>query len=134
MKGCFWVLLFFITRVTNAQVPESFPQINAGGKINAMAFDSLNNIIYIAGDFVQVSLSSRKNLAAINKGTGAVIGSFNPISSMTGSIASLQVIGNRLYLGGDFTAINGNAAQRYLARVDLSANGNVGTLNGAFNV
>lgn len=134
MKGCFWVLLFFITGVTKAQVLESFPQINAGGKINAMAFDSLNNIIYIVGDFVQVSLSSRKNLAAINKSTGAVIGSFNPISSMTGSIASLQVIGNRLYLGGDFTAINGNAAQRYLARVDLSVNGSVGTLNGAFNV
>ncbi|MFN3341157.1 MAG: hypothetical protein ACK40M_00570, partial [Flavobacteriales bacterium] len=124
------VLLFSFPYYGNTQALQSaFPQLNVGGQINAIAEDSVNNILYLAGNFTHVNGIARRNLAAVDLGTNTVLSSFNPISTMNGSILCLARYGTRLYVGGEFTSVNGSGAVPYFCRIDLNASGNSGTLN-----
>jgi len=124
------VHLFSFPYYGNSQALQSaFPQLNAGGQINAIAEDSVNNILYLAGNFTHVNGIARRNLAAVDLATNTVLSSFNPISTMNGSILCLARYGTRLYVGGEFTSVNGSGAVPYFCRIDLNASGNNGTLN-----
>lgn len=78
--------------------------------------------IYLGGTFTTVrspggqSRGSWANLAAFDRNTGAVITGFR--ADTNGIVRTLAVSGNTLYLGGDFTTVNGQPRAR-VAAVDL---------------
>lgn len=134
MKKLF-LLLYTIPLFANAQVQDtSFPQLNAGGVVNAVAGDTVRNILYIAGNFTSVSGSARKNIAAINLATNTVIPFFNPVTSMPGEILAMVHYENYLYIAGSFTSINGNVTNHYLSRIQLSAGGITGAVDQTWNL
>jgi hypothetical protein len=124
------LLLIFVVLQSSAQVLDNFPQINSGGTVYALVEDSVNNIIYVAGDFTSIGGQSKTKLAAINMFGNTVINAFSPITSMNGKILCMAIYGNWLYIGGDFDQINGNTALPYLQRINLST----GTIDQSWNI
>src|SRR4249919_3734655 len=81
--------------------------------------------IYLAGDFTSmrpagndpgVGEVTRNHAAAIDAATGALL-PWNP--NVNGQVYSLVVVGNTVYLAGDFTTVN-NVARSNLAAVDAT--------------
>jgi hypothetical protein len=82
-----------------------------------------------------VNRSTRSNLAAVDKNTGAVDDSWNHSADLP--VFSLAVLGDRLYVGGKFRVVN-RSTRSNLAAVDKNtgqltnwnpeANGNIRTL------
>jgi hypothetical protein len=94
------------------------PSVN--GTVRAIASDATGNI-YIGGDFT----APGTRVAKLNP-SGQVVGGFSV--SANKPVRDLLVVGNTLYLVGDFTTINGTARKR-AAAVDATT----GVLNGTFD-
>lgn len=83
--------------------------------INTLAADIVN--LYIGGNMIDtVGGAPRKNLAAVNLGTG-LVSAWNP--SPDGSVSDLLIDGGEILVAGDFDNIGG-AARTNLAAVNLS--------------
>ncbi len=102
-----------------SQVPSNAASAwQTNGNVSVMAY--ANGVIYIGGDFTSVRPPgaaagtgevARGHLAAFNASTGALITSFNhSISSVKALAASPDQ--STLYVGGDFTNIDGTARNR----------------------
>ena len=101
---------------TNGDLIDWNPNIG-GGSINDMTIDK--DIVYIAGSFSLAGGEARSNLAAIDDAGAAT--SWDP--SPNGTVRSICLDNNILYIGGDFTSITtetGSTARNYLAALDLS--------------
>lgn len=86
------------------------------GPIYEITFDSINSRIFVAGDFVDlVSNAGYSNFISYN--LDGSIGSF--ALNTDGVIKSLHIVGDSLYLAGNFNSVNGNA-RRALAKVSIS--------------
>jgi hypothetical protein len=87
---------------TNASGGEIF------GDVNALAVSG--SVVYVGGDFTRIGGRARHHLATVNPHTGTVT-AWNPdVESVAGSSASVSVLalaGPTLYVGGQFTAIDG---------------------------
>jgi hypothetical protein len=101
-----------------------------GGVVNTIAVH--NNILYIGGQFSAIDKTPRRNLAAFNLTTGALL-PWNPsvfgISTTDPdvSVMSMKIKDNLLYLGGKFYAVNNiNTVRPSLAAIDLAT----GIVNG----
>lgn len=109
----------------------SFPQLNAGGQINSIVEDSLNNKVYVAGNFTSIGGVSRKNIARLHHNVAAntysVDAGWNPVTAMAGEIYSIAKYNNRIYLAGNFTSVNGNTAYTYLRRTDTTTGSTIDT-------
>jgi hypothetical protein len=108
-----------VTQVSTIQCPpRCAPQVNglavSGGKL------------YMGGSFAYVNGKPRNNAAAVNVWNGGLNASFKPNVFQSGMKASLNIVyevealGSRIYLCGDFWAVNG-AATPNLAAVDGSS-------------
>jgi hypothetical protein len=93
--------------------------------------------VYLGGDFSQVDGRTRRRLAKVSAGTGAVAGDF--VHTASRQVTAMTVSGGSLYVGGKFDAIDGSSRAR-LAAFDLgtgalradwrpTANANVLTLD-----
>ena len=92
-------------------------RLNApSGAVYDITLDNLNSQIYVAGEFSTIN-SGAGYSNFISYGLNGSFGTFaiNPDAI----VKSIQVIGNSLYLSGNFNAINGNA-RRALARVSIN--------------
>jgi hypothetical protein len=82
----------------------------------------VGNTVYVGGDFGTVrnpggtASVTRRNLAAFDATTGALLTTFR--ADTDGVVRALATDGVRLYVGGQFTHVNGTARSR-LAAVDL---------------
>jgi hypothetical protein len=82
----------------------------------------VGNVVYVGGVFSTVhspgggSIVPRANLAAFDATTGALVGGFR--ADTNGRVKALATDGTRLFLGGNFTKVNG-ATRNHLAAVDL---------------
>lgn len=100
-------------------VPRAGDQVNGVGWAIAIA----GNRIYLGGTFTSVRnehgvpVGSHANVAAFDKNTGDLIGGFR--ADTNGIVRTLAVLGNTVYLGGDFTTVNG-APRARLAAVDAT--------------
>ena len=102
--------------------------LNVGGEVYDVTYDDTKDVYVVVGDFNSIQGQARKNLAFIDANTMQVT-SNNPISSIDGHITSveyLEVAGAipgwfnyYLYIGGDFSMING-LARNQMARVKSS--------------
>ena len=89
-----------------------------------------DNVVYIGGEFTRVSKCPPesscpkqtvqvKDVAAFDASTGAALPSFSPRIQGTGAIVyALAVLGGRLFIGGQFAAVN-RVSHRNFAVLDL---------------
>ncbi len=88
------------------------------------AFAQVGNTIYIGGKFLQVqhgpggTTFDQPFLAAFDKDTGEWIPSFNPV--LNGPVWKMEASpdGTKLFVGGEFTSVNGLADTTALAALD----------------
>src|ERR1051326_7030733 len=125
------LLLFFLAQFilisSEAQVPSGivYPDITCNNPgqcgnsqfVNAVFYDSLNEVLYVCGDFNDASGNNRRKVAAIDIRTGNVL-PWNPIVN-TGKVLSIVRSGNTVYIGGTFTQVN-STTRNYLAAVDAT--------------
>lgn len=109
------------TGVTADALPTA--QINPTGWVEAQAI--VGDTVYAAGSFssarpagaaVGTSESARHNLLSYSLSTGN-LGSFAP--NINGEVRAVAVSGSRLYVGGDFTTVDG-VTRNHLVAFDIS--------------
>jgi hypothetical protein len=71
--------------------------------------------LYVVGDFGKIGTTTRKFAAALDPASGA-LQSFNPVLSAKAYAVELSPDGSRVYLGGVFTTVGGQA-RNHLAAV-----------------
>jgi hypothetical protein len=106
------------------------------------------NVMFVGGSFQKIgeSVSPGPNtgafvdgytgLAAIDMATGQAIGNFKPQltanANQTLNVLALAVVGNRLYVGGQFTTVGGQPHYN-LAAIDINPTTITGTVASDFN-
>ncbi len=126
MKKAIYLFLLFSIFYSNSQAQSlitSFPQLNAGGYINAIVDDSTNNKFYIAGNFTTVNGTARKNIARYSYNilsNSYVLDNWIPVTAMVGEIKCMEKYNTELYFGGDFTSVNGDFNINHFARLTVS--------------
>ena len=113
--------------------------LNTGGEVYDVAYDSFRDLYIVVGDFNSIQGQARNNFALIDASTLQVTNE-NPITSINGIIRTVDYIHyiapfpqfqqyDYIYIGGDFTSINGNNngnwSQSYIARLSFAT----GSLN-----
>ena len=91
----------------------------ASDQVNALAVNG--NTVYAGGVFNSVGGQDRNNIAALDVATGALT-AWNPnatIISGTANVAALAVSGSKVYVGGLFSSIGGDARSN-IAAIDAS--------------
>ena len=102
--------------VTGNPVPFNFLGTNGASPVAINALSLSSDTLYAGGLFATVAGQSRKNLAALDPATGALITGFNAVlAGGTLGVTSLVLAGTNLYVGGDFTTINAVAIPRLAA-------------------
>ena len=92
--------------------------LNTGGEVYDVAYDSFRDLYIVVGDFNSIQGQARNNFALIDASTLQVTNE-NPITSINGIIRTVDYIHyiapfpqfqqyDYIYIGGDFTSINGN--------------------------
>ena len=94
-----------------SETPDATDMTN--GKVYATALSGDRKTLYIGGEFTRVESKSDgglavKNVAAINVKTGAVIRTWRPeVTGRDAVVRSLAVRNGKVYIGGNFTAVDG---------------------------
>ena len=83
------------------------------GAVYALAKDSSR--LYVAGSFASINGQARRNFAAVDLATGALVAGTPSVSAMVRAM-SISTTNGRLFLGGDFDGEGG-----LLERIDLPA-------------
>lgn len=126
MKKIILVLILIIASIQEYHAQSlitSFPTLNTGGYINEILEDTLNNKIYIAGNFTSVNGTARKNLARLTHNVlfnTYTLDTWNPVTAMVGEIKCLAKYNTELYIGGNFTSVNGNVNHTYWSSITIS--------------
>jgi len=90
------------------------PGVN--GKVMAVAASQDGSTIFLGGTFTQAGGAQRANLAAVDAVTGKALAGWRADTSGTyPEVSSLAVHGQRLYVGGKFTGIDGTSRKRLVA-------------------
>lgn len=113
-----------INNLTGEVDPSWDPDLS--GPVNALASDG--SFVYAGGDFTTVnqnsSPQSMNRLARFSiSGNGAVDATWNP--NIGNIVYSLLISGSQIYVGGNFTIVNGSVSMIRLARFTLSSPANV---------
>ena len=95
------------------------------GKVYATALSGDGNILYIGGEFTEVTENSPEksgidrtvsNVAAINVETGAAIRTWRPeVTGDDAVVRSLAVKNGKVFIGGNFTAVEGKPRKNLAA-------------------
>jgi hypothetical protein len=90
------------------------------GEVRAVAASEDGSRVFIGGTFTEVNGVPRQNLAAVDAVTGELIMDWQADTTGTiPTVKSFSVDGNRLYVGGKFTGIDGTSKQK-LAVLDVN--------------
>ena len=106
-------------RATGAWVSSFTPTFD--GPIHALAASPDGSSLYAGGEFRTVNGAAQRGLVALNPATGARRTGFNVSFGQTvegkANVMALEVTGNKLLVGGEWSKIN-NANQPRLARIN----------------
>jgi len=105
-----------------AAVPQGSPSLSGGVSGQVYATLVVDDTVYVGGSFGSAQQrngpsTTRSNVAAFSRTTGALIGSWRADTNAT--VRALATDGNALYIGGSFTSIGGTGT-RFLAKVSLT--------------
>jgi hypothetical protein len=98
------------------------PQALSGAPNNTVRALALSGTrLYVGGEFTRVGVAVRNRLASFSAGTGAVDTGWKP--SANGKVYALASSsgGDRVYVGGTFTALNGMSSTSYLGAVNATS-------------
>lgn len=90
--------------------PDFHPDLSDGSVVEAVAGSSDGTTAYIGGTFSSVDGTERSNLAALDAETGAVISGWQ--ADTNNVVRTMEVNGDKLYVGGSFTRTRGVWAGR----------------------
>lgn len=94
-----------------------------GTNYNVLSLATNSTNIFAGGTFCIVGASARNNVAAVDATTGSLL----PFDANANNIVrSVYADGNYLYMGGDFTTVNGSISKNRIAQV----NGTTGIATG----
>ena len=125
MRNYFLILscLLFTKFSFSQNLQSIIPSLNSGGYINDVWEDTLNNKIYIAGNFTTVNGNARKNIARFTYNpvfNSFLLDSWAPVTSMIGEIKCIAKYNNDMHFGGDFTSVNGNSTISFWGIITIS--------------
>lgn len=113
--------------------------VNANAAVRTMAAAPDGSGLFLGGSFSLVNGVNRLHVVEVNPATGALISSFaaSTTGAIDGDVWSLAVSDDAVYLGGDFTAVDGTT-EAHVAAVDsttgaLIAGWNVGVDNSPYS-
>ena len=106
--------------VTGIDPGEAIPSLGA----HVTAFAEIGDVVYVGGKFLQVQQGpsgptfAQPYLAAFNRHTGEWISTFRP--ALDGPVWEMRAApdGSKLFVGGEFTSVNGQAGTSALAALD----------------
>ncbi|MEP6845841.1 MAG: T9SS type A sorting domain-containing protein, partial [Panacibacter sp.] len=84
------------------------------GYVYALAFDTASSLLYTGGLFTTVKNTARNNVASLN--TSAGLQAWNPNANAT--VNALAISTSAVYIGGNFTTLNGATVRNRLASVN----------------
>lgn len=88
----------------------------ANGRVRALAASEDGSVIFLGGTFSEVGGAPRANLAAVDAVSGEAIAGWQAnTAGLSPDVASLAVDGDRLYVAGRFTGIDGTTRKRLVA-------------------
>ena len=102
-----------------SETPDNTYMTN--GKVYATALSGDRKVLYIGGEFTEVRQKSGgsskvSNVAAINVKTGAAISTWRPkVSGKDAVVRSLAVKNGKVFIGGNFTAVEGKPRKNLAA-------------------
>ena len=83
------------------------------GAVQTIAFDGTENLVIAGGHFLRVGGVSNPRLVALDPGSGALVAGWKPKPNSAKGVWALRVTADRIYVGGDFTQMNGLTYRRY---------------------
>lgn len=106
---------------SSGAVDETFSP-DPNGTVYALAYDSEAQRLYVGGTYSEIGGVTRRSLAAINTATGAVTG-WDPALANDGANRGVYALvlatgGRRLFVGGDFSAVAGDASAARLVTLN----------------
>ncbi len=107
--------LNFRTGVATSWNPTIIGEKLINPNINTIA--TFGNTMYAGGTFYSVSALTRNNAAAIDATTGQIL-PWNP--NTNGIVRAIAADNNNVYLGGDFTTVNGTVIKNRIAQVNAT--------------
>lgn len=92
--------------VTGA-VDRAFAQV-PDGVVNVVLADPDGTTLWVGGRFTEIGGVARRNLAALDASTGAVLPRFDP-GVVDGPVEDLRLVDGRLWVAGGFGSVDGRA-------------------------
>jgi hypothetical protein len=92
----------------NGQLVQGWGTTTSNNLVRALVTDA-NDRLYVGGSFGRIGGKAISRLAAVSQSTGQVDTAFNPQPAGTVRALTLSESGEKLYLGGPFTTVGGNA-------------------------
>ena len=90
--------------------------VHADGNMQAVGF--LGSTVYAGGHFDAVEDLERRKIFAVSADTGSVL-PWNPGANSSVGVRSVVGYGNRLYIGGEFTIVDGHRREGFAQFTDL---------------
>lgn len=84
------------------------------------ALASTGSTLYVGGTFTKVDGAKRARLAAFDVGTGSLLTTWSPTAQSTVQALAASADGQDVYVGGSFTALDGNTGYENLGAVDAA--------------
>jgi hypothetical protein len=95
---------------------------NANNVVESLLYSGVNAGIYIGGFFTTINGNTRNRLAFVDPVTiNSTSGVYGWDPNANGAVNSIKRFGSNIYIGGQFTSVNGNA-RNYLAAVSITGN------------
>lgn len=108
-------------------VKNSNLDLTNNSTVNDVKYNDKLSKYFVVGNFTSLGGINRTNLAVLND--SLAVTSDIPIQSINGQIKAIETDSIHIYIGGDFTSINGSARNGF-AIFDINSNGTL-TLNTA---
>src|SRR5690625_703853 len=106
----------FAFSAINGAINTGFAPAVSGGVVNAVEAGPIPGTVYVGGNFQEVNGVTAK-VVLLALATGQLVPGFTP-PSMNGAVNDLQLVGDRLYVGGYFKRV---ASNDHLGLVALDA-------------
>ena len=98
---------------------QLLPAFSGGvdGTVRTMSAAPGGGALFVGGSFTNVDGSYRPHVAELDPRTGALVTGWTPttVGAVDGDVWALAVSDDRVYLGGDFTSVNGNPVSHIAA-------------------
>lgn len=98
---------------TGRLLPCAVPFTGGGDTVRALKATRDGKVLYVGGSFTKAGKTEVASAVALNRADCSLRGDFRP--TMTSFVRAIEVMGDAVYLGGDFTVVNGQDRERIAA-------------------